>query len=277
MERIKIKKRTINSLVLVILIILFIFLIPDVFSQPENVQILSYSWYIDPYADSITIVGEVQNVGSNIIDKIYLGAFIYSKDGEARGLSNTFVYSEQILSQQKVPFRIHFFPVDSYTGDFSWLSIGIDFVEFWIRSANQTDNYQYPDLEIIEDRHDINSDGIYTVIGKIRNTGNQSAGRLLVVATFYNSSGHVIATGFSNHLNPDFLFPNQITSFEVTSFDATTQYSPPANQITDYELLIQTETPIIPEFNSFHIIIIIFFALGTILFMRRARIEWNRQ
>ena len=259
------KKSVIISLVFVSIISLFFTFTPNVLSQSEKVEVLSYNWYGSQFG--FIVVGEVQNVGPNIIDYIYLGGIIYTTDGQAQAVSYTKVFSSQILQQQKAPFRMSFFPENSYTGDFSWLSIGIDHVEFGVVDANETDNYQYQNLEIANSMSYIDSYGLYTVTGSIRNTGNQAAGRVWVVATFYNVSGNVIGAGYTNYLTPDSILPDQTTSFTVTKIDYPPQL---ATQITNYALLIQTEAPIIPEFNSFLILSIFMIAtLLAVIFYRR--------
>jgi hypothetical protein len=256
------KKRVINILVLVSIISLFFTFIPNVFSQTENVEVLSYSYYPVVISDTpfIYVVGEVQNVGPNIIEQIYLGAEIYTKDGKDQAVSYTWVYPRYILPQQKAPFAMYFYNENSYSGDFNWYPIGIDYIDFGIVEANQTDYYQYPDLEITTDAGYIDQ-SIYTVEGTIRNNGDQAAGRLWVVATFYNASGDVIAVGNSGYLTPDSLPSGpQTTSFGISPIDYTQQL---ATEITDYSLLIQTEGPIIPEFPSF--LILPLFMVATLL------------
>ncbi|UCC59234.1 MAG: PT domain-containing protein [Candidatus Bathyarchaeum sp.] len=237
------KKCVVYSLVLITVISLFFTFIPNVFSQPESVDFLSYSWYVTDYSWLI-VVGEVQNVGPNIIENITLGGVLYTKDGEDRAMSYTRVYADQILPQQKAPFYMPYYPESSYSGDFVWVEIGIDHVAFGVIDANITESYQYADLEIIGDAPQIGSDGLYTVMGSLRNTGNRAAGRLWIVGTFYNASGHVIGVGYSNFLTPKSLPTGQTTSFTVSPIDVTPQMT---NQITDYALLIQTEAPIFPE------------------------------
>jgi hypothetical protein len=240
------------------MISLFFTFIPNVLSQSENVEVLSYSWYISSYGTFI-VVGEVQNLGSTNLEYIYLSGIVYSTDGENVTWSYSKVFSTEIISQQKVPFIMYFYPENSLTGDISWISIGIDHVEFGVVDANETDNYQYPDLEIVNDSPYIDSNGLFTITGSVRNTGNQAAGRLWVVATFYNATGSVIATGFSNYLTPDSLQAGQTTSFTLTTVDSIPEL---ASEIADCALLIQTEALIIPEFTSW--IILPLFVIATL-------------
>jgi hypothetical protein len=254
-ERIHMKKIIISVIVFVSLISLFSTLTTNVLGQPENVEVLSYSWYLLQAdvleEDYLVIVGEVQNVGPNILEFIRLQGVVYTTDGEAQAVSFRAAYGEQILPQQKAPFKMYITGDNSFSGDLNWLSIGIDRVEFLTVEANVTEDYQYQDLEITSSTNYISSEDLYTVSGNLRNTGNQAAGRLWVVATFYNASGTVVANGFTEYLDPDSLPPGQTTTFTVAPLDALPDIT---GQITNYSLLIQTESPIIPEFPSFLII-----------------------
>ena len=91
------------------LVSLFFTSIPNVLGQTEDVQVLSYSWYISSKGNFI-VVGEVQNVGSNILEFIDLGGIVYTKDGEAQATAYTTAYSAHIHPQEKVPFIFYFLP-----------------------------------------------------------------------------------------------------------------------------------------------------------------------
>jgi hypothetical protein len=230
---------------------LFINFIPNVCCQSENVKVLSYSWYISSW-NTFVVVGEVQNVGPNNIEFIALSGLLTSTDEEDQAWSTTTVYANEILPQQKAPFVMYFFSDQSFSGSFSWDSADLNTVEFGVIVSNATDNYQYPDLKIENAQSKIETDGNFTVTGTISNTGTETAGKLWVVATFYNATGSVIATGFSDYLTPEYLPAGQSTSFTVRSVDAinelVNEMQSLAYKITDYSLYVQTEAPIIPEF-----------------------------
>ena len=83
-------------------------LVPQVSSQPENIKVLSYGWYVDSIG-YLDVVGEVQNVGPNTIDSVVLSGVICNSDGEAVFYSYlTPVYVKQLVPQQKVPFYMKF-------------------------------------------------------------------------------------------------------------------------------------------------------------------------
>lgn len=238
------KKFIINAIVFVALISMFFTFLPNVSGQPENVEVLSYSWYIleGDFQDAVVVVGEVQNVGLNIIQRITLQGVVYTTDGEPQAVAYTVPYAENIQPQQKVPFQIFVFAQSSYTGDLSWVLLGIDHVAFYVVEADVTEDYQYQDLEVTSSSNYVDSDGYYTVSGTLKNTGDRTTGRPWIVATYYNATGDVIATGYSLYL--DVLAPEETTTFTVTPTDAPIELT---DQITDYTLLIQTEAPIFPN------------------------------
>jgi hypothetical protein len=234
------KKLMVGAIVLVCLISLFLTFIPNVLSQPENAEVLSYSWYVSSEG-YVAVVGEVQNVGSNIVEFISLQGVVYNSTDEPQAIAYNAAYSQNIQPQQKAPFIIYVTSENSFSGDLSWVS-DIDDVSVFIIEAKVSEDYQYQDLEITGSTNYIDSYGYYTVSGNIRNTGDRTAGRPWVVATFYNATGNVVGIGYSDYL--DVLSPGQTTSFTVTNVYFPTELS---DQITDYALVIQTEAPIFPN------------------------------
>ncbi|PVX27224.1 MAG: hypothetical protein CW716_03425 [Candidatus Bathyarchaeum sp.] len=263
-ERI-ILKRIIVSVMLLFVLSLFFSSIPNSVCQTENVEVLSYSWYISSL-DTFVVIGEVQNVGPNNIEYIALSGTVNSLEDEDQAWSTTVAYSNEILPQQKAPFVMYFFTDDSYSGSFSWEKGDLNNVEFGVIVSNETEKYQYPNLEIVNSSSRIETDGNFTVTGKVVNTGTQESGKLWVVASFYNSTGDIIATGFSDYLLPESLPAGESTSFTVSSTDAVNELVSEmqvlAYKIRDYSLVVQTQAPIIPEFPVLPIVLL--FAAVTI-------------
>lgn len=234
-------------------------LVPHVSSQPDNIKILSYSYYFDsiPFLD---VVGEVQNVGPNTIDTVVLSGTIYTTDGQAVAYSYpTTVFVKNLLPQQKAPFYMEFPPEVSITKDYSWLSVGIDHVEFTVNEAKATSSYQYPELTVTSSSGAANAQGEYWVTGTVQNTGTETAKNVVVVATFYNASGTVVATGYSASLNSTtptptpgptptptpYVGPSSVVPFKVGAFDLNQTEVPSSLKIYSYVLLIQAEGPIL--------------------------------
>ncbi len=271
------------SILSIVMISLFLNFIPNVCCQSDNVQVLSYSWYYDSEYNDVLVIGEVQNIGPNNIEFIALSGALNSLDGEDQAWSTTTAYANEILPQQRAPFRMYFFADYSYSQDFNWSLGDYSNIQFEVLEANQTENYQYPDLEIVDDTHQIDSTGLYTVTGTVKNIGDETAGKLWVVATFYNTTGDVIATGFSDYLFPDplepdqtYLEPNQTASFSLNTVDAFPDFSPELRQIpykiADYSLSIQTEAPIIPEFPLGTIIVPLLMVSSLIMLIFRIKL-----
>jgi hypothetical protein len=255
----------------IVIICLFLNFIPNATCQSDNVKLLSYSYYYDS-EQNVLVIGEVQNIGPKNIEFIALSGTINSVDGDDQAWSTATAYANEILPQQKAPFRMYFFADYSQSNNFTWSLGDFSNIQFDVLASNETEKYQYPNLEIIEDTHEIDSTGLYTVTGTVKNTGNQTAGRLWVVATFYNTTGDIIATGFSDYLSPDFLEPNQTASFSLNTIDAFPRYSEELRQIPykikDYSLSIQTETPIIPEFPLINIVPLVLITSSVMLYFR---------
>jgi hypothetical protein len=219
-------------------------LVPQVSSQPENIKVLSYGWYVDSI-NFLDVIGEVQNVGPNTIDTVVISGTIYATDGEAKAYSSTTVFVKYLVPQQKAPFFMEFPPQASVTGDLSWLSLGIDHVDFTVSLAEATSSYQYPDLTVASSSGEVDSEGVYWVSGTVQNTGDQTARNIYVVGTFFNASNTVVAVGYSNYLTPLSLSPSSTASFKFGAFDLNQSVVPSDLMISSYSLLVQTESPIL--------------------------------
>jgi hypothetical protein len=140
-------------------------LVPQVSSQPENIKVLSYGGYIDAFGYFV-VVGEVQNVGPNTIEYVILKGTAYTTDGVAQAYSlPTSAYVQYLIPQQKAPFYMEFTPDGSVSGNMSWLSLGIDRVDFTVDLANTASSYQYPDLAVKSSSGGVDGEGVYWVSG----------------------------------------------------------------------------------------------------------------
>ena len=240
------KKSTVFSIVLLTLLPLSLTLVPTVSSQPENIKVLSYSWYVYSQ-DYFIVVGEVQNVGTSTIELPLLGGTVYTSDGVAQAYSApTRAYVKYLVPQQKAPFYMEFPSTGSETGDLSWLSIGVDRVDFKVLEANVTSSYQYPDLTVKESSGTV-VEGVYWANGVIQNTGSQTAKNIRVIATFYNASGNVVAMGHTGNdaLTPTSLAPSGTLSFKVGAWDLNQTEVSSNLKISSYSFLVLTEEPIL--------------------------------
>jgi hypothetical protein len=231
------KKNAVLVLVALSITALGLTLIPHVFSQPENVEILSYSWYMNPYDSSyLIVVGEAQNTGPNVINYITVAGTFYAPDGTVfmSNFNNAFI--TQILPQQKTPFYIAFSPANIVAGT-NWTSQDVTNYTITVAYASPTDTRQYQDLTVLSDSAGNDADGYYCVTGTVKNTGSQASNRTWVVATFYNSTGGVVAVGYSSYLTPSSIPAGGTAAFTIYPTD----YEAVVANIASYSLVIQTE------------------------------------
>ena len=211
-------------------------------SETQNIQIGTHNWYIDSLGN-LAVVGEVQNIGPDVIDKVVLTGTASTLDG-ATSTSFTGVYVAQLLPQQKAPFDMGFQPPQGSNG---WYSVGN--INLNVAIANSTSNYQYPDLKITSSSASVGTtgdfNGAYMVTGTIKNTGTQAATNLTVVGTFFNSTGAVVGVGYTNYLEPRTLNPSESLNFQVAAFDLNQSDVPARLKITSYSLLVQTRGPLL--------------------------------
>ena len=235
----------ITALVLVALILaaFIMFKASSVRAQSSEAQVLSFSWYVSSsntvlaeWAGDLVAVGEVQNVGSNIIGFMTVTGAAYNSSGQTLASAETSVFGNNLLPGQKAPFYLDFIPEDSVTGDQSWVPYATN-VTVSVGYVNVTTATQYSGLAI-QSGSVIAADigGTYTVTGEIQNTGDQTTGIVWVVGTFYNSTGEVVAVNYTDPL-VNSLSPGQSAPFTMTPTDNSAQLS---NEIANYSVLIQS-------------------------------------
>ncbi len=219
-------------------------LVPSAHSQTDNVKIVSYSYYLDS-SYFLNVVGEVQNVGTNTVDPVFLTGVVTTPGGQTQN-SYTQVWVSDLVPGQKAPFDMIFYPLQNTNG---WFLDEVGDISLTVAIANATSNYQYPDLAITSSSGAVgdsgNYSGAYVVNGVITNTGTQAATNLTVVGAFFNSTGAVVAVGYTNYLTPTVLEPSATLPFQIAAFDINQTNVPAAMKITSYSLLVQTEEPIL--------------------------------
>ena len=239
------KKTPIHLLFMLTICSLGLVLVPTAQSQvseTQNIQIGSHNWYIDSLGN-LVVVGEVQNIGPDVIDQVILTGTASTLDGLS-STSFTGVFVAQLLPQQKAPFNMDF---QSPQGANGWYSVGD--INLFVAVANSTSSYQYPDLKITSSSASVgttgNYNGAYMVTGTLQNTGTQAATNLTVVGTFFNSTGAVVGVGYTNYLEPRTLNPSESLNFQIAAFDLNQSDVPTRLKIASYSLLVQTRGPLL--------------------------------
>jgi hypothetical protein len=238
-------KKTTAALLLVILAVstLSAALATTATAKPENVRILSYSWYTYPASSYdegyLIVVGEVQNVGTTNLDNVRLQGIAYTTDGQPQADSMCGAFVENMLPQQKAPFYMYFDVNSAYWGNMTWMNM-VDHVDLSVVYANDTDTQ--PDTNLVlwanTSYADPGRSGLYTVTGIIKNTGTQPSPNMVwAVTTFYDASGTVV--GVNETASP--YMKTSLVANETFSFTATPDdYSQITRSITGYSIIVQS-------------------------------------
>ncbi|MCW3996549.1 MAG: FxLYD domain-containing protein [Candidatus Bathyarchaeota archaeon] len=244
------KKTLLVSLTLLTLASLAFVSIPQNQAQTSTIKILSYTWYID-ISGYLSIAGEIQNTGPNTISKVIIRGIIDAPDGNTIDCVQP-VWGYNLRPGQKAPFYLPFYyqsNLGQTTNWGAWPFVEAGSISFEIMQADATATYQYPDLEITQSSNTIgtaaDNKGLFSVSGTIKNTGSQTAQNVSIAATFYNSTGGVVAVGhtYPTTVTPYSIPPQATATFKVDAFDQNQSRVPQSQKIASYSLLIQNMGP----------------------------------
>jgi len=235
----KLKKRSIFITLLLCVLTLNCFTaltITQTNGASSDAKILSYSWYQAPtndlatYVGDLIVVGELQNVGTSNIFSVYVVGSAYI-DGVEVARESRQVFGNNLLPGQKAPFYLDFVPKTILVDDLvDWADVTD--VKVTVGYLVNTDKSMYQGLTVSSDggyRSDV-----YTVVGKVENVGTESIGNVRLVTTFYNAEGTVVSLNYTD-VFPDKIAPGSSKLFTATPVD---YYS--GNDITHYEILVQS-------------------------------------
>ena len=223
--------------------------LPMGYSQTQSIKILGYSYYFDNQG-ILDVVGEVQNIGTSTVMSVFLTGSVFEPGSSTVIESNSYtqVWASYITPQQEAPFYMEFYPPQNSNSNY-WSGSEVGNISLTVAQANATSSYQYPDLKIVSSTGSIGTtgglNGAYVVNGEIKNTGTQPATNVTVVGAFFNSTGSVVGVGYTDYLTPRVLTPGNTTTFQIAAFDLNQTIVPASLQIRSYQLLVQTELPIL--------------------------------
>lgn len=201
-------KKTIAILIVASLILAVAvpcFVIPNAKGDASEAQVLNDdNWYIasssglfSTQAGDLVVVGEVQNVGTGIIQNVTLSATALDSNGTALGTATTestgMVFTYQTLPQGKAPFVIDFPDSASWSSE-------VATVQVTVLSVIDATSPPYEGLNMVGTPTAFNDSGAYTVVGTIINNGSQTMGYVWAVTTFYDSTGKVVGLNYTSYL-----------------------------------------------------------------------------
>jgi len=249
------RKSSVYFFVVLTLLSLGLTLVPGAFSQistTQDINVVNWSYYFSN--GNLEVVGIAQNVGSNTITNVYLSGSIIDSNGVDQADTSSELLVEYLPPQQESPFIMTITSGPYSSPDGTWGTVDISNVDFQVEAQNATSNYQYPDLKVTSSSSTIGTStsedyaGAYLVNGVIKNTGNQTAQNIWVVGTFYNSTGSVIAVGFTDFLtttSSTSLAPGGTVSFQVAALDLNQNQVDSALIISKYSLIVQSQEPVL--------------------------------
>ena len=129
---------------------------PRVKADASEAKILSYSWYVAPststqaqYIGDLIVVGEVQNVGTNTLGNVAVGAEAYNASGGFVGSAQFSAYVTYLNPGQKAPFYLDFTPdiTDITAYDPNWAS-SVTNVTLHLLNAIDSNQTQYSGLTV---------------------------------------------------------------------------------------------------------------------------------
>src|SRR5512136_1106866 len=149
------------------------------------------------------ILGEVENTGDAPVTAVNITATGYGQLGEVLATSSTISDLTVIMPNEKSPFDVvlTYFLTENDVYNYS-LSITYSAANSVSRSLRILSNTSYTD-----------SAGILYVDGSVTNVGTGVAANVRVIATFYDSDGHVV------WVNEEFSEPHDILSGANATFE----------------------------------------------------------
>jgi hypothetical protein len=201
----KLLKKVVSGTVLMLLLIgmsTLAFNIQPAYAAAQ-VNILTHSGWLDAIG-YYHVSGEVENVGDGSASFVKITATFYDSSDTVVATSFTYTHLSVLLPGRKSPFEILLVDTTQAAK-----------VHHYSLSATFSATSPIPiGLEILSNSSYIDAVGYMHVVGEIKNIATGDATYVKVIATFYNSTGHVVGTAFT-YSDPSDLSPGQKAPFEV--------------------------------------------------------------
>ena len=221
--------------------------LPSVRADTSEVKVLSnYSYYTAPAnpvlaanAGDIVVVGEIENVGSNIVQNVTLGGTAMDASGKTIASTEAgLALSYEMAPGQKAPFFIDFTPQSSTSSNTNWMS-SLSKITVTVLTVTDTATSAYPDLNVPATPFNLTQNGLFTIVGTIVNNGTETMDYVWVVTTFYNAVGTVVGLNYTYAITPAaVLIPGGAVRWEATPADDTAQMT---SQIASFTYVIDSE------------------------------------
>lgn len=170
-------------------------------SEPEEqaLSILSYREYLE--GDTITIVGEVQNQGTEPATFVKVIATSYDRQGEVVTTGYTYTHSDTMLPGGKSPFRLV-------------IDHGEMVNQLNLKVQGQPGEMPGQDLTISSHRSSESGDYL-TIQGEVTNNGDAPVEFVKIVITLYDTAGDVVGEDYT-YTTLDQIAPGGASPFEIS-------------------------------------------------------------
>jgi len=199
------------------------------------VNVLTHSGWLDSVG-YYHVSGEVQNVGDGAVRFVKITATFYDSNSIVIAVDFTYTALSVILAGRKSPFEILL--ID--TGQ------ALKVHHYSLSVAYSVTSPIPMGLEMLSHSSYIDGVGYMHVVGEIKNVETSTATFVKIIATFYNSSGHAVATDFT-YSDPYDINPSQTAPFQLLLI-----YANRVPLIASYALTAESnQYALVPEFPSF--------------------------
>jgi hypothetical protein len=179
------------------------------------------------------VVGEVHNTGDTAVTEVNVSATFYNSTGEIVAEIKQPTRLSTILPNRTSPFDITLFS--------TILSSTVHNYTVQIATFSPTQDRPLG-LKILSNSSSSDTNG-FRVTGTIENIGTQSTSFTRLIATYYSTTGHVVATA-ANDSAPSFLDVNQTAPFNILLNSSV------ASQVYSYTLEAESfDYELVPEFR----------------------------
>ena len=235
-------KKTFTFILLAILIAAVVpaFVVPNVKADASEAKVVSYSFYVasssgilSAKAGDLVVVGEVQNVGSGIIQNVTVSAAATDSSGNTLGTATGFALTYETLPQGKAPFVIDFSPANTWSSEVAKVNVTV--VNVLDATSPPYQGLQVPSPGAFN----MTDNGVYLTGGTVVNKGQTTLNYVWVVTTFYNSANTVVGLNFTDYiitpLSP--LKPNGAIYWRASPADNSAALS---NEIASFSYVIDS-------------------------------------
>ena len=208
-----------------------------------DVQILSHSSFYNSL-DYLYVVGEVENAGDIATEFTKVSATFYDDSVHLIGTRTGYATLDVLLPGRKSPFAVILEPEEGAM-DVNRYELSVEYLEY--------DETKEQALEILSSEQSVDVLDYLHVTGEIKNTGATTAQDVIVIATFYDSTGTVVGR------NWEWASPSDIGADQTATFDVELIHSEQIAKVASYSLTAEAENyALIPEFPTLAAVLAVF-------------------